>query len=215
MNANTQNGFISVRNLSEIKEAPEGFRIARVIAKKGKIGERECKSQGAVLKSLSRSKIDWFLNSEVGEQFFRNALEQVQDSLLRAQVENGKLSVHESAIDAESILQAITVAVESARFSKDSIEKWFVEHMQEVLTTQITAKYDGISDDKLSAMLKNYLVSFQILAGRNPSMADSTKAGLIRAMEFLDENSEEHPTTVEIARRLVEVSAPTEMLEML
>ena len=75
-------------------------------------------------------------------------------------------------------------------------------------------RYARADDSKLNQLLANYLDSFQVLAGRNPSMNNDVKASLIRAMEFLPEDHDS-VTAQEIARRLAEVQEATALLAAL
>lgn len=186
------------------KELGEGQRLVRIIAKGGKVEGKEIESQGTIIPVLSRNTLEVIMGREQGFEFIRNAVQGVQDSLIRKMVANGKLAFYDGAIDYESILVAMSEVNESVRFSKDSIAKWFVESLKDILVDAITAKMPGIADSQLNQLVANYLASFQILAGRNPSMDDKIKAGLIRAMELLPEDHDS-ATGNEIATRLATV----------
>jgi hypothetical protein len=72
----------------------------------------------------------------------------------------------------------------------------------------------ALPEDKVRKLAENYLTSFQLLAGRNPTMPNAIKAGLIRALEFLPEDHDS-VTANEIATRLATVTEASEMLAAL
>lgn len=203
----------SLKKLAKL-ELPEGQRVCRVIAKKGKIGGNDMESQGVVIPVFGIAVLNALVSDAVGAEFLRGAVESVQDSLVRRAVEAGKMAIFAEQIDLGAMLAAMQVANESSRFSKESIASWFADHMREPLAAAIGAKFIGIAADKRERMLTDYLGSFQILAGRTPSMTAGVKAGLLRAMEFLPEDHD-HATAVELANRLAVVVEPSAMLELL
>ena len=185
-------------------ELAEGNRLVRIIAKSGKVNGREMESQGCIIPELRKNTLSVILDNEHGFEFIKNAVQSVQDELIRKLVGQGKMAVFDSQFDLDAILVSMRESVESTRFSKESIGKWFVEHMQPVLVDAIQSKMPGIDGSQLAKLLGNYLESFQILAARQPTMKDSIKAGLVRALELLPED---HDTVCanEIAARLAVV----------
>lgn len=173
------------------KEVSENQRICRVIAKKGQIGNRTMDSQGVILNRVSVNLVQLLLGDENGAEWLRGKVESVQDAIVRKMVEGGKLAFYDDQIDMGSILAAMKSDNESGRFSKETIAAWFKDTMAPVLREKIVEKYTGISEDKIVKMLDAYLVNFSVLAQRQPSMPAETKAGLIRAMGFLAEDSED------------------------
>lgn len=210
--------FYNVESLKTIskKETPVGNRLARIIFKKDRKTGEEKDSKGLWVPGISENYLANISNDTRGSEYLRGCIAAVQDALIRKLIEAGKLTISSDEIDTEELLAAMAAINESSsdRFSKESIATWFNEHMLTPLQAAICAKMEGISDSKLKQLTDNYLASFQILAGRNPSMNNAVKAGLIRAMEFLPEDHES-TTAMEIARRLAEVQEASEMLAAL
>jgi hypothetical protein len=201
----------SLKKLSKI-ELGNGDRLCRIIKKgeKSKLTE----SMGVIVPAVHVSILNALVNNEVGKEFLCNAVAGVQDGLIRKLAEAGKLAFFDSAIDIDAMLEAMQAENETVRFSKESISKWFSSILQPVLIDAIKAKYDGIAESKLSQMLASYLASFQILASRQPSMDSKVKASLIRALEFLPEDTDDAVTN-EIASRLAVVQDASVLIEML
>lgn len=208
--------FYNIESLKAIskKEIPAHNRLARIIFKKDRKTGEEKDSKGVWVPVIGRAMLDLISCDDRGAEFLCNTIAGVQDALIRRVVESGKYVVSADEIDYEKILAAMAAANETERFSKESIKVWFVEYMQAPLAAAIKDKMSGIADSKLNQLLANYLDSFQILAGRSPSMSNDVKAGLIRAMEFLPEEHDS-ATAQEIARRLAEVQEATAMLAAL
>ena len=208
--------FYNVESLKTIakKEVPAANRLARIIFKKDRKTGVEKDSKGLWVPAITDNMVQVVASHETGAEYLRNVIAGVQDALIRKLIENGKLVVSRDEIDVDRIIAAMAAVNETERFSKESIKLWFVEHMTPALTAAIRNKMTGISDSKLNQLLANYLDSFQVLAGRNPSMNNDVKAGLIRAMEFLPEDHDA-VTAQEIARRLAEVQEATAMLAAL
>lgn len=198
--------FYNVESLKTIgkQEVATGNRLARVIFKKDRKTGEEKESKGLMIPAVSLTMLSVISQDATGAEYLSNCIASIQDSLIRKLIEGGKLSINGEEIDTAHILAAMAATNETERFSKESIKTWFVEYMKPALIDVIKEKMLGISESKLAQLLHNYLESFQILAGRNPSMSNDIKAGLIRAMEFLPED---HDSGVaqEIARRLTEV----------
>lgn len=212
--------FNSVESLKTIakKDAPESKRLCRIICKdvKGADGKvvQTRESKGVFIPVLGAAAVNVIAADAIGNEFLLNAILGAQDALVRKLVEAGKLTINDEEIAVSKILEAMAVSNESVRFSKESIRTWFADSLQAALTSQIKAKMVGISDSKLNQLLGNYLTSFQSLAGRNVSMSNAIKLGLIRALEFLPEDHDS-ATAQEIAKRLSEVGEATEMLAAL
>ncbi len=203
----------SLKKLSKI-ELGTGDRLCRIIAKGGKIGAKTMESQAAIVPVVAVSILNSLVNDPVGREYLCNAVADVQDSIIRSLVEKGKLAIFEEQIGLSAIIDAMKATNESQRFSKESIKAWFDAHMVIPLTDAIVAKYAGIDNAKVNKMLAQYLDSFQVLAGRNPSMPAAIKNGLIRALEFLPDDHDT-ATATEIVTRLQNVQEPTAMLGML
>ena len=208
--------FYNVESLKVIakKDVPASNRLARIIFKKDRKTGVEKDSKGLWVPAITDNLVQVVASHETGAEYLRNVIAGVQDGIIRKLIENGKLTISSDEIDVDHIIAAMAAANETERFSKESIKLWFVEHMLLALTAAIRNKMTGISDSKLTQLLANYLDSFQVLAGRNPSMNNDVKAGLIRAMEFLPEDHDS-ATAQEIARRLAEVQEATAMLAAL
>ena len=182
--------FYNVESLKVIakKDMPAMHRLARIIFKKDRKTGVEKDSKGLWINAITDNMMQVVASHETGAEYLRNVIAGVQDGIIRKLIEQGKLVVSSDEIDVDHIIAAMAAANETERFSKESIKLWFVEHMTPALTVAIRNKMTGISDSKLNQLLANYLDSFQVLAGRNPSMSNEIKAGLIRAMEFLPED---------------------------
>jgi hypothetical protein len=206
----------SIENLKTIakKEVPAGMRLCRVIAKKGVIGSKTMESQGCFVPAVSVNLLNQLLLQEVGKEFLCNAVAGVQDSLIRARIAAGHMAVYDNHIDVESLLSAMQEENAVARFSKESIAKWFNEVLFDPLHDAIKAKMGNVSDDMMRKLLNNYLEQFQVLAQRNPSMKAEVKAGLLRALDFVPEGHES-VTAIEIVRRLNDVQEASVLLAAL
>lgn len=194
------------------KELGATERLCRVIAKSGKVENRVIESQGVILNKLSVNSISVIANNEAGAEFLLNAVYGVQDGIVRKLVAAGKMSVFDEQIGIDAILAAMAESNEVSRFSTKSIAAWFESDMKPVLSAALQAKgFNGAAMDK---MLSNYLASFQVLAGRNPSMDTTIKAGLIRALELLPEGYES-VTCNTIAEKLATVQQASAILAAL
>jgi len=208
--------FYNVESLKVIakKEIPATMRLARIIFKKDRKTGEEKDSKGLWVNAIGDAMVQVIAADQRGAEFLANAIASVQDSIIRKHIENGKLVINAEEIGIDKLLEAMSAANETERFSKESIKSWFIEYMTAPLGAAIRAKMAGISDSKVQQLLDNYLTSFQLLAGRNPSMSNDIKAGLIRAMEFLPEDHES-TTALQIAQKLSEVQEATAMLAAL
>lgn len=203
--------FFNVESLKTIskKEVPAGNRLARIIFKdvkrNGVVVETK-DSKGLWVNAITDNMLAVISTQPAGAEYLRGCIAGVQDGIIRSLIEKGKVTISEDEIDYQRILQAMAIINESGadRFSKESIASWFNSVLLAPLSAAIKAKMDGISDSQLNKLLNNYLESFQILAGRNPSMNNNVKAGLIRALEFMPEDHES-ATALEIVRRLNDV----------
>ena len=208
--------FYNVESLKVIsrKEVPATMRLSRIIFKKDRKTGVEKDSKGLFVSDLTNNMMQLIATDERGVEFLKGKIAEVQDSIIRKLIDAGKLVINSDEIDYEKILSAMAQSNESVRFSKESIAVWFNEYLLDPLSAAIQEKMAGISADKLNKLLANYLESFQLLAGRTPSMSNAIKLGLIRAMEFLPEDHDS-VTAQEIARRLAEVQEATAMLAAL
>ena len=198
----------SLKNISK-KEIPAGNRLARIIfkdVKKNGVVIETKDSKGLWVNAITDNMLAVISTQPAGTEYLRGCIANVQDGIIRSLIEKGKITISEDEIDYQKILAAMAVINESGadRFSKESIAAWFNSVLKAPLSDAIRAKMDGISDSQLNKLLNNYLESFQILAGRNPSMNNNVKAGLIRALEFLPEDHES-AVGIEIVRRLNDV----------
>ena len=205
----------AIHNLKSIskQEPAEGYRLARIIAKSGKDGSKPAKlgeSLGVFVPALRDAQVQAIMLDPHGMEYLRGCLHEVQDALIKAKAIAGHKNVFDAAIDSGAILKYVSAVNETKRFSKESISTWFKDIMQPVLTERLEEKGYGNQVDKLCSQ---YLEQFQVLIGKNPSMSNAIKSGLIRALELLTDAEDcDNGVTVEIARRLSEVQEPTEML---
>lgn len=206
--------IVTLKAAQKIDIENTGNRLARIIVKKGAAKAKLSESMGCIVPEISLALVQSVIADEIGKQWMKNAIAGVQDKIIRNAAENGKLALFDDRIGLGAILDAMKVENESVRFSKESIATWFADVMRQYLVEAIRAKYEGIADSKLESMLKNYLESFQIIAGRNPTMPAATKAGLIRALEFLPQDTDD-ATTMEIVSRLPAIPEPQVLAEML
>lgn len=199
--------FYNVESLKVIskKEVPATMRLSRVIFKKDRKTGIEKDSKGLFVSDVTNNLLQLISGDERGAEFLKGKIAEVQDSLIRKLIDAGKVVINADEIDYEKILAAMAATNESVRFSKESIAAWYKEYLQDALGAAIRAKMPGITQAQMDKLLGNYLESFQILAGRNPSMNNEIKAGLIRAMEFLPED---HDSVVActIAEKLANVT---------
>lgn len=182
--------FYNVESLKVIskKEVPATMRLSRFIFKKDRKTGIEKDSKGLFVSDVTSSLLQLISQDERGAEFLKGKIAEVQDSIVRKLVDAGKIVINSDEIDHNVILSAMAQSNESVRFSKESIAAWYKEYLQDALDVEIRAKMPGITQSQMDKLLGNYLESFQILAGRNPSMNNEIKAGLIRAMEFLPED---------------------------
>lgn len=182
--------FYNVESLKIIskKEVPATMRLSRVIFKKDRKTGIEKDSKGLFVSEITGNLLQLISGDERGAEFLKGKIAEVQDSIIRKLIDAGKVVINSDEIDHGMILSAMAATNESVRFSKESIAAWFKEYLQDALDVAIRAKMPGITQSQMDKLLGNYLESFQILAGRNPSMSNEIKAGLIRAMEFLPED---------------------------
>lgn len=209
-NLNTSASFYNVESLKTIakKEVPEGNRLSRIVfkdVKKNGVVVESKESKGLWVPQITDAAVQYVATNEIGIEYLRAAIAGVQDSIIRKYVAAGRLTVSSDQIGIADILDAMKTATESERFTKESIAKWFSEFLKEPLADAIRNKMEGISQSHLDKLLGNYVENFQILAGRNPSMSNVIKAGLIRAMEFLPEDHDSI-TACTIAEKLAAVS---------
>ena len=198
--------FYNVESLKVIskKEVPATMRLSRVIFKKDRKTGIEKDSKGLFVSDVTNNLLQLISGDERGAEFLKGKIAEVQDSIIRKLIDAGKIVINSDEIDHSVILSAMAQSNESVRFSKESIAAWYKEYLQDALGAAIRAKMPGITQSQMDKLLGNYLESFQILAGRNPSMNNEIKTGLLRAMEFLPED---HDSVIActIASKLSEV----------
>lgn len=210
--------FYNIESLKTIskKEVPATMRLARVIYKKDKKTGIEKDSKGLHVAAIMTATVQMIAADSNGLEWMQNAIAGVQDSVIRKLVDSGKLVINEEEISFSAIINEMKLANESsgARFSKEAIATWYAEYMLNPLSEAICNKMQGISESQLKKFIDNYLASFQILAGRNPTMSNEVKASLIRAMEFLPEDHDS-VVAITIAERLAAITeASAELLAL-
>ncbi len=203
----------TLKKLSKV-ELGTGDRLCRVIAKKGMIGSKQMESQAAILPAVSINTVQQLLMNDAGKEWFCNAVAKLQDELVRNRIAAGHMSVYDNHIDSDSILTLMESENSVQRFSKESIAVWFKNVLSTPLRAAIVDKMPAASDAVIDKLLGNYLESFQVLAGRNPSMKAEVKAGLLRALDFVPADHES-VTAIEVIRRLNDVTEATVILAAL
>lgn len=189
--------IINLKNA--VKQEPEtGFRLCRVIAKKGKVGDRMMESQGCILPATRLNTLQVLLADTVGKDWLCGKVDEVVDSLVRKAVEQGKHNIFDDQISVGAILAAMAVQESATRFSKESIGAWFDADIAPLLREAILQKVTGISEDKLDHLIKGYREDFQTLAAREVFMAPEMKAKLQKALNLLpDDYESEYSLTAE------------------
>lgn len=175
-----------------------GYRLCRVIAKKGKVGDKVMESQGVILPEIRLNALQVILSAEVGKAWMQSKVHEVQDALVRKAVENGKMAIFDDQISVEAILKAMEAVEAATRFSKESIAVWFDADIAPHLVNAIRDKIVGISQDKLDHLVKGYKEDFQTLAAREVFMAPEIKVKLQKALNLLpDDYESEYSVTAE------------------
>lgn len=199
-------------------EIAEGSRISRITFKSRKDADGKVvpakEALGCVIPALGVSMIQALSTEAAGREYLIGCIERVQDALIRRATEAGKLQIFDDQIGLGAMLAWMTEENAVQRFSKESIKVWFDTYLREVLEARVAAKLQGIAPDKLQQAVDSYLASFQVLAGRAPTMSNAVKTGLIRALELLPEG---HDTATgnEIASRLAAVTDAAALVDLL
>ena len=124
-------------------------------------------------------------------------------------------TITSAKLGTDAILNAMRLATESQRMTKDAIGTWFDSDMAAVIGHRIESKMIGIAADKVAKIVESYKLRFQSLAGRDVSMTDVVKAQLTTALELLTEEQGEHVIAVKVMEKLTEISEASEVLESL
>lgn len=194
----------SLKQVSK-QEVPEGMRLLRVIHK-----GKEKESQGCFVPVVSDAMTQALLVKQEGLEWIKHQLQGVQEQIVRAL---GRDTFSSDQIGHDAILAYLTAENVRERFSKESIAEWFKSDMASHLVTALHAK--GITDDaKLAQILGSFLASFQLLAGRDPSMPEAIKDQLIKALNLLPEGYE-NPTAEKIAEKLNAVKEASAIIDAL
>ena len=96
----------SLKKLSKV-ELGSGDRLCRIIAKGGKIGNREIESQGVIIPAVSVSILNALINDDNGREYLCNAVASVQDAIIRKLIEQNKSAVFDNQFDLSAIIAAM------------------------------------------------------------------------------------------------------------
>jgi hypothetical protein len=204
--------FTNLDQVSKIQPTA-GQRLMRVIFKKTE-NQKNLKSVCAMVPVVGIGFLQSVMLDADGSKWLQAQLESVQDKIARAIVVKGSSALRYEEIDSNAVLGWIRAQDISAdRFTKELVGKWFNYTMTGPLSAQIHVRMPDISASQLATLLHNYMASFQLLAGRSP-IEQKTKKQLVRAMELLDESTEDS-ITLEIMRRLTEDRTVTEKISLL
>lgn len=188
----------------------EGFTtlsISRTDGKKGKSGL--C----IVVPVTSDSVVSLVTASDIGKAWIVDAIDDVRSRIASA-INKAGLTITSDKIGIDGILAQMKLETESQRMTKDAIGAWFDSDLAPLLSARIQEKMAGIAADKLAVLVGNYKATFQTLAGRDVSMSEQVKAGLIKAMELLPAEYE-HVIGTKVLEKLVDVSEAKVMLAAL
>lgn len=206
----------TIGNLKQFTEEPaEGYRVARVIAKGGIVEKRKIESQGCIIPVIGENALQRIMLNEIGRNWFAAKVQEVQDRLIRKLVATGRESAlsHET-ISVEMLIQVMRAENESSRFSKESIKEWFDASLKPLILARLSEKMAGTPESTLEKLAAQYLDSFQILAGRSPTMSSAIRAQLLRAMELLPEDHDSITATT-ILEKLATVTEASVVLSAL
>jgi len=203
----------TLKNVAK-QDIPADARICRIVAK-GK-NKKLAESMAVVVSCVGNNVAQSLMLNEVGAEWMRGKIEELQDGMIRKQVEGGADRIQYESINIDAMLAAMKADNAATRFSKESIAAWFDADLREVLGCKILEKMTGLDQKTLDKMLDNYKSLFQVCAEReaNRSMAADVKGKLIRAMEFLPEDYES-ATAERIMEILPTIPAPETMLAAL
>jgi hypothetical protein len=113
-------------------------------------------------------------------------LEDVQDKIGRALYEAGKNEVRDEDISIEQVIAYLDSESNGNRLTKEVVEKWFTESLQDYLSTAVMEKM-GITeyeDEKIVQMMNAYKGSFAALSGGATIYPIDKVNQLLRALEF-------------------------------
>lgn len=189
----------TVRNAADVSEMPSGtmkLPIARTDGKKGKSGL--C----IVVPELSDNVLQLVMVDQYGKQWLIDCINGVRSGIASAINKAGR-TITSDQIGIDSILRAITLEVQNARLSKESIAAWFNSELSHILMDAIKSKLPGISSDKLDRLVDSYRNDFQLLSARELIISKELKSKLEKALALLPDDYI-HPVAEKLADKLSE-----------
>lgn len=155
--------------------------VGRTDGKKGKSG------MCIVVPVVSDSVVALVTASDTGKAWIVDCIDGVRSRIASAVNKSGD-TITSDKLGIDGLLAAMKAETESQRMTKDAIGIWFDADLAPLVAVRIQEKMIGIAADKLGVLLAGYKSTFQNLAGRDVSMPETVKAGLVKAMELLPED---------------------------
>ena len=191
--------MFAISNLKSFagKTVTEGMRVARIIAKSGKVEQRESESMGVMVPAMNMGTALTIINTDNGKKWLADKLESVQDSLIRAKYASSTgYTVYAEDIDSSAILAEIDKIVSAMDASRarlitaKSIAEWFQADMS--IRLQNTLKAKGLPMQTIIITTAAYLAKFQVLAARedNRFLDQSVITQLKKCLALLDDGYE-------------------------
>jgi hypothetical protein len=181
--------------------------VSRTDGKKGKSGL--C----IVVPVVSDSVVSLVIQSDIGKAWLSDGIDTVR-SHIASVINKAGNTITSDKLGIDGILAQMKLETESQRMTKEAIGVWFDADLAPLVSARIAEKMQGIAADKLAKLVDGYKVTFQTLAGRDVSMAEPIKAGLIKAMELLPAEYD-HVIGNKVMEKLIDVSEATNVLAAL
>lgn len=190
-----------------VSDGMVSLSIARTDGKKGKSGL--C----IVVPVISESVLSLVVNHEIGKAWIVDCIDGLR-SKVASGINKAGNTITSDKLGIDALYIAMKAETESQRMTKDAIGAWFDTDLASLISAKIAAKMVGIAADKLAKLVDGYKVTFQTLAGRDVSMNEQVKAGLLKAMELLPAEYE-HVIAGKVLEKLTEVTEATDVLTAL
>jgi len=202
----------TIHTVTTTKDAvvSEGFTtvsIARTDGQKGKSGL--C----IVVPVVSESVAALVASSEIGRAWLVDHIDGLRGKIASG-IHKAGGTITSDKLGIEALLAAMKLETESQRMTKDAIGAWFDSDLAGLISARLQERMQGIAADKLAKLVDSYKAGFQILAGRDPSMAEAIKVSLQRALELLPEDYDSVIAT-KVAEKLAVVTEATATLAAL
>lgn len=192
---NTNNAAVKFTLLAGIDadKASASERLCKVIYKEDKKTKVKKDSIGAIIPTLGADEVSGLLANKTVGDWVTAKFMQVQDSLVRAALENSldnTIALPTAADIQAAIIKEMEASSERTRLSGDSIKKWVIDcGLATSLAAAFAAKL-GIDANapKITGVVTAYAENIALLAGKSP-LPENVMVNIIKALDMAPDDS--------------------------